>query len=88
MKILGGRRDIDSEETTRRRRKIKVDILGRGRSSTAVTPEKTVHDLRQSLNVGGNVRAVDEMGKLLSDSDKVFGKKEVNFLPNVKGGSI
>ena len=85
MKIIGGRRDTSLEGT--KRRKINVDILGRGRESITVTPNNTVHDLRTGLNIGSNVRAVDEKGGALSDSDKLKDKKEVNFVPNVKGGS-
>jgi len=84
MKVLGGRRDSTKE--TMKRRKLQVDILGRGRDNISVTKENTVGDLRQSLNIGSNNRAVDEQGKQLNNNDKVYDKKELNFVPNVKGG--
>ena len=86
MKVIGGRRDTTSEGT--KRRKIKVDILGRGRESVTVRPDNTVGDLRQSLNISSNVRAVDSSGASLNDSAKLKNKDEINFVPNVKGGSI
>ena len=86
MKIIGGRRNTSSDGT--KRRKVIVDILGRGREPITVIPSNTVRDLRQSLNIGDNVRAVDENGKSMNDSSRLDGKNEINFVPNVKGGSI
>lgn len=85
MKILGTRRDTSSSPTKSKR--LPVDILGRGRENLTVTPQHTVRDLRTSLNIGNNVRAVDEQGNVLSDISKVHNKEEINFVPNVKGGS-
>ena len=84
MKVLGGRRDTNSEPN--KRRKIQVDILGKGREGITVNPENTVSDLKQSLNIGSNVRAVDERGQTLKNSEKLKDKNEINFVPNVKGG--
>ena len=85
MKIIEGRRDTTSSAS--KRRKLKVDILGRGRESITVNSDNTVSDLRQSLGIGNNVRAVDASGKTMRDSDRIKNKEEINFVPNVKGGS-
>ena len=81
-------RTIEKRDTStgERRRKVRVDILGRGRNSVKVKPTDTVKDLRENLDIKTNVRAVDSEGKRLEENKPIYDEDEINFVPNVKGG--
>lgn len=81
MKIMGRRRNEDGNS-----QKIQVNILGRGTESISSPEDATIGNLRESLDLGSNVKAVDGAGNELRNSDRVKNSKEVNFVPNVQGG--
>lgn len=82
MKVFGKER----EEGTNRRKRMVVDILGRGERTLTVAPNATVSEIKSSLDLSSNVRAVDDEGNQLSSSSKVKHLDRLNFVPNVKGG--
>ena len=79
---------------TQMREKLQVEILGKGSHPVSVDETTTVKDLKDILNIGLQVQAVDEDGRRLSNDAKVIdtesktsGNKKVTFIPNVKGGT-
>lgn len=81
MKIMGRRRN---EEGTANR--INVNILGKGSEPITTPDDATIGNLRESLEIGSNVKALDSSGNELSNGSKTKDLKEVNFVPNVQGG--
>lgn len=88
MKTLESRSEEPQEEkANQRRRRITVNILGRGEDSLSVRKGMTVGELRNNLGIGNNVRAVDDDNNILSDTSALDSHSNVNFVPNVKGGN-
>ena len=88
------KQDKDDLIRTQMREKLQVEILGKGSHPVSVDETTTVRDLRDILNVGSQVQAVDEEGKRLSNDSRVINtnsksseNKKVTFIPNVKGGT-
>ena len=88
------RQNQDDLIRTQMREKLQVEILGKGSHPVSVDETTTVKDLKDILNVGSQVHAVDEDGNRLTNDAKVIdtesktsGNKKVTFIPNVKGGT-
>lgn len=68
----------------KKRKKIKVEILGKGQEVVTIDDAQTVGDVRKLLALDKDVQAVNAQGDEMRDGDRVSG--DISFMPNVEGG--